>query len=335
VLAVAAGATLLDAARLAVEDEMTLGPVPGLDTVMALETSNLSAPALEIASRLVDVPGLVAVVGHSNSASSLVASQVYSAREVVQIAPTSTAVSYSEAGPFNYRLVPPDDRQGPFLAEVLTERHPDGARVAVFYVNDDYGRGLRAAVLTALDDSLFPVVLQLPHTEAPVDEAAVRRGLDALHDAAPDLVLWLGRPQVLESFLPGIRETRPDLTIYGGDALSRVLTGAPLEGFWSGLVYTDFLDPLATEASRAFVTRYRARFGAEAGGPEILVYDAVRVVLQGLREGARSGEALRRYLDSLGRERPPFLGLAGPLAFDERGDVERSYVLRTIDGGGR
>lgn len=331
VLGAAAGESFLNATRLAVEDELALGPIPGLDTAFLQEASNRSAPALAVAESLAAIPGMVAVIGHANSASSLVASQVYNARRIVQIAPTSTAVAYSDAGPYSFRMVPHDDRQGPFLAGVVAERHPEGARVAVFYVNDDYGRGLRRSVLAALDVARYPIALELPHVEEAVSDDDVRQALEAFAEARPDMVLWLGRPQVLALFLPALRRSWPEVPIFGGDAVSRALAMPAEPGLWNGVAYTDFLDPATDPEMERFVERFRRRFGMEASGPEILSYDAARVVLQAFRAGVENGDQLRTYLLSLGDQRPAFEGLAGRLVFDDRGDVERSYVLRFMD----
>jgi len=334
-VAVTAGETFLDAGRLAIEDELAAAAIPGLDTIMVLEGSNRSTPALTIAERLVGQQGLVAVVGHANSAASLVASQIYNGHRVVQVAPTSTAPSYSEAGPFSFRMVPSDEHQGPYLVEAVRDAFPDGARVAVIYVNDDYGRGLRSAVLTTLDPARYPIVVQIPHAEEAVEPEDVRQGMAAFESAAPDVLLWLARPQILELFLPHLREGHPELPIIGGDAVSRAIVFEDPEGLWPGVMYTDFVDPASTPEMQAFVDRFQMRFSTEASGPEIMTYDAVRLVLQGIREGARTGDALREYLASLGRERPPFESLSGPLTFDERGDVERSFVLRVLDRSNR
>ena len=330
-VAVTAGESFLDAGRLAIEDELAAAPIPGLDTIMVLEGSNRSAPALTIAERLVGQEGLVAVVGHANSAASLVASQIYNGHGVVQLAPTSTAPSYSEAGPFSFRMVPSDEHQGPYLVEAVRDAFPDGARVAVIYVNDDYGRGLRSAVLRTLDAARYPVVLQLPHAEEAVGPEDVRQGMAAFENAAPDVLLWLARPQALELFLPYLRDRHPELPIIGGDAVSRAIVLEDPDGLWPGVMYTDFVDPTSTPEMQAFLDRFQGRFGTEASGPEIMTYDAVRLLLQGIREGARTGDALREYLASLGRQRPPFEGLSGPVTFDEQGDVERSFVLRVLD----
>ena len=309
---------------------LVAGAVPGLDTVMMPESRSLAAPAIETARRLVAVPGMAAVVGHSNSAASLAAAPIYNDHEVVQIAPTASAPAFSRAGRFSFRLVPSDERQGRFLAEYVGEALPGGGRLAVVYVNDDYGRGLRAALLANLDIERFPVVVELPHVEHEVQDADAAYAAGALRAARPDVVLWLARGATLARFLPNIRAVLPGVPIVGGDAVEAGgLRGDPreLRGDLRSVAYVD-LD--ATEALRSFKRRYRERFGRDPAGPDALTYDAVRLVMAGLKAGARTGRDLRAYLMSLGRGSPPYPGLTGPIVFDDAGDVERSYVLTTM-----
>ncbi len=330
VLAVAATGTFLDAARIAVADELELGPISGFDTILVEEVSNRSGPALEIARDLVEVPGLLAVVGHSNSTASLAASQFYNRRGVVQIAPTSTAPIYSDAGAFSFRMVPPDDVQARSLVRNLEEALPPGSRTAVLYVNDDYGRALRAAVLKELDTEAFPVVVDLPHAEGEVEEVDVGHIVEALGAAEVDVVLWLARTPALNLLLPVLREAKGDVPVFGGDAISRVWFVSGRGSWWEGVRYLDFVDMDATEELRSFSERFRAIHGVPAGGAEALTYDAVRLLLATVREGADSGEAVREYLMSLGRGRDPFPGITGPLVFSEAGDAEREYVMLAI-----
>ncbi|MDT8342103.1 MAG: branched-chain amino acid ABC transporter substrate-binding protein [Longimicrobiales bacterium] len=333
-IAVAGGTAYLDAARLAVQEAEEAGTLPPFDTLFLVEVSNRAAPALAIAGEVVSHPDLVAVVGHANSASSLATAQIYNQSEVVQIAPTSTAPAYSEAGPWSFRMVPSDARQGLFLVERVAEAFPDGARIALFYVNDDYGRGIRNAVRATLPGGRFPLVVDLPHLEGDVKDQDVRRGIAALEAASPDVILWLARPEVLARFLPSIREQWPALPIIAGDAVARALTLSHEPSFWRGVAYSDFVDPADPDVA-AFLTRFEARVGTRGSGGEVLVRDAVRMVLEAIRDGSRTSAEIRAWLESLGSRRAAFEGLSGQVAFDPAGDVRGSrFVLRRFDEGG-
>lgn len=330
VIGLTSSSAYLDAARLAFESGADGLPI---DTVFLSEGSNRAAPALGAAEELVTIPGIAAVVGHSNSSASLAASQIYNEHQVVQIAPTASATVYSEAGPFSFRLVPPDDRQGEFLAGVLRDSLPDDAVLALLYVNDDYGRGLRSSLLRALPDGSppFSIGLDLPHTDELMDDAGMQRHIaTSLAASGPDAILWLGRASGLHVLLPTIREQLGAIPVYGGDALASAAHMRSEDRRWEGVRYVAFVDVEATDEGRRFASRFQERFGLPSAGPEALTYDAAGLLLAAVREGARTGPEIREYLLSLGRDRPAYAGVTGPIRFDERGDVERSYSIAVI-----
>lgn len=329
VLGGAAAEGFLNGIRLAVEDA-GLESLPPLDTVLLLEADNRSGPALEAAEQLTAIPGLVAVIGHSNSTASLATSQVYNRAEVVQIAPSATAPIYSEAGAFSFRMVPSDEAQGRALANILRDSLPDQAQVALFYVNDDYGRNLRALVLAELDTSSLTFVVDLPHAEGDIEPLDVRHHLVALAASDPDAILWLGRVPVLHALLPGIRQELGSIPIYGSDGVSPASLADDLPSFWDGVRFVDFVDMEATPELQDFARRFQLRFGSSAGGREVLSYDAAGVILEALRQGARTGDEVRHFLTELGGTRPPHPGVSGPIEFQESGDVSRGLIMGVV-----
>lgn len=338
---VALSGSFVEATRLALEDVAAGGGLPLLDTMLVGEATSRAAPALEIADRFRRMPRIVAVVAHSNSASSLATAPVYNEAEIVQVAPTSTAASYSAAGPFSFRLAPSDGAQGEVLAAALDSLQPTGARVAILYVNDDYGRGVRQAFLARLDRTRHTVVHDQPHRDDELAAASVERGRDvrsavrSVLASRPGAIFWFGRARTFDLYLSAIRDEGGAIPIFGSDGLATWGGGNRSDGQWDGVRYTDFLDLAGTAELRDFGRRFRERFGTPAGTGEVLSHDAMRLILAAVRDGARTGPAVRDWLHSLGRTRAPFPGLSGPIAFDEAGDVARSYVLVTIAAPGR
>lgn len=330
VLGVALAGSSVDAARLAIRDAEAQGGLPLIDTVVRYERGSEAGLAIALARDLVATPGLIAVVGHSNSPSSLAAAPVYNSAKVLQLAPTSTAVLYSSAGPYSYRMVPPDDQQGTFLAATVHEMFPAGARVALFYVNDDYGRGLRASVLHALARGAYSVPLDIAHVESDFRPEVIAHATRAAKEARPDVVLWLSRSLALHAYLPSLRMALGNTPIIGGDALSTWPQHVQGDERWAGVQHVDFVDLDASVALRAFASRFEAEFGVRPSGADVLTYDAVRVLLAGIKSGANSGPLLRAHLRSLGRSRSAFQGLAGPVAFTEQGEVMRGHLLVTV-----
>jgi branched-chain amino acid transport system substrate-binding protein len=329
VLGVSTNQVFVQAARLALQQALSGEGLPRMDTVLLVESTNRAAPAIERAQSLVAVPGMIAVVGHSNSSASLAAAPLYNSHDIVELSPTSSAEAYVEAGAYSFSLIPPDDRQGAFIARYLMRMMPDGGRVAVLYVNDDYGRGLHGALSADLDTARYPVVVDLPHVEDDVQPEEIEETASSLAAARPDVLVWLARGAVLDRYIGAIRKVLPRVPILGSDAVGAsgvVTSGDPR---WRGVRHVDFVD-MDAPALRPFRRAYRARYGVEPSGACALTYDAIRLLVAGIRAGAHTGSQMRAYLASLGRERPPYQGLTGPIAFDDKGNVRRSYRMVSI-----
>lgn len=324
-----------EATRMALEDARAADPALQVEAHFQNEATQESTAAIARAESLITLPGLLAVVGHSNSAASIAAAPVYAAHNLVMLAPTSTATTFSAAGGFAFRLVPPDDAQGDFLVRGVDSLYPSGARVAVWYVNDEYGRGLRNAFMMAADSARLHVVFDAPHSDVEI-QTLPRSELDSrteemvrsMAERAPDVLVWLGRPTRLDLSLASIRAVFPAIPIFGGDALAGRSETGPRHPEWAGIRYVDFFDPNGTPALREFRDRFRGRDSLGSGTPEVLSYDAMRMILRAIADGASTGPEIRDWLHSLGRTRAVYQGLSGPIAFDAVGDVQRSYILR-------
>lgn len=306
---------------------------------LAVEPWVLPAPepiaadmALAMAEQFAAERTVLGVVGHSNSAASLAASQIYNREGLVQIAPTTTATAYRNAGPWSFRMVPGDEQQARFLVRVAASVLPGAGRVAVVYANDDYGRSFFR--------ELRPLLERAPAFQGLYSEQADTAHLLALAreivGVQPELLIWLGRPFRLRVVWDSIRSELPAMRVLCGDGCENGIVYENENGSFTGLRFVRFIDPEASDNDRlaAFQARYREETGIPATAEAVLTYDAVYAIGMALRGGANRRDDVREYLLSLGRGRPALQGLSGPIEFDENGDMRRSYLLAEVTAGG-
>ncbi len=62
----------------------------------------------------------------------------------------------------------------------------------------------------------------------------------------------------------------------------------------------------------------------------VLVHDAMVLMGEAVRAGARTRTQVRDYLRTLGRSRPAYSGVGGPIAFNEDGQVDRKLELAEV-----
>jgi len=326
----------VEGARFAASDINATGGIGGRPlalVVMSAGSGTTARPAIVAAESLSNDPSVVAVVGHSNSNASLAASQIYNARAIVQIAPTSSAPLLSRAGPFTFRLVASDIHQARYLAALITA---GGARprIAMFFVNDDYGHALEHELRARLDDQRVPVVYEAPYSEAgPMTDApAIAR---AVARSRPEILVWLGRGPHLTQLLPGLRRAIPSLRVLASDGIDNVATRTNANGALIGVHYVSFLELDATRKPLTMLrTRFQATTARQLSVETVLSYDAVTLLANAVREVGPERDGIRAYLASLGNQRAPYLGVSGPIAFNADGEPQPSYVLVEVTAHG-
>ena len=128
--------------------------------------------AVALARKLVS-DGVVFVVGHFCSHSSIAASKVYEEAGILQIAPGSVSAKLTdEGGPNVFRVCGRDDRQGTKVADHLAE-HWAGKEIAILDDGTTWGAGLANAVRRRLHERGVRVAVDETFTPGEADYSAL------------------------------------------------------------------------------------------------------------------------------------------------------------------
>lgn len=320
------GAPMRRAAELAVEQINDGGGIANRPVeLVILDDGGDPDSAVAVAARLVQ-EGIVAVVGHVYSGTTLAAAPVYGAGTdpVPVVTPSSSAPEIREAGSHVFRLCPTDLEHGAALASWV-RRGLGLERGAVLYLNDTYGRGVRQAFarrFVALGGQLTTVAPYLgdtPDVTAYLDRLAA--------EGTAQFVVVAGNLSEAEEVLQQARRRGLEIPVLGGDGLEGIeRLGSIAEGVYLSAAY---LPTVANAANRRFVEAYRARW-PEAGNPNqpaAATYDALFLLRQVMNERGTSRRNVLRGLSDIGRALPAHAGATGRIAFDERGDLAANPVL--------
>lgn len=274
------------------------------------------------ASMLVKVPDLVAVVGHDDSRSSLLAAPVYNEAGIPHIIPTATSRRLKESGQWTFTLAPDESAEGAFISSFVSD-HLSARTVAVFYQTDEYGAGLRDAIVAALvargvrviDQVSFDWMHNYPRLQNrevfdSIVEASLRRG-------TPEVVIIAGRSNEAGQIARLVHQRAPGVVFVAGDGVEIVEAFLSAAGPAAASFYiaTFWSAELPDEASRAFVERFRRLVGRDPLPSEAMKYDAAMTLAQAAREAGASREGIRQYLAELGSARPAGRGVTGEISF--------------------
>lgn len=330
------GRSMLRAAEMAVDEINAEGLLGSrrLELSVADDAADPSR-AIEVATGFRDDPSVVAVIGHVTSGATLAAAEVYNDEEngLLELSPSASSPQVSDAGEWTFRVCPSDLEHGPALARWIRDR-VGGSRAAILYANDAYGRGVLFSFTDAFSlaggevitrDPFLPSLMEEADAVDPYLRRAMREGLDALVIA--------GLADEAIAIIRAARRLGYTGPILGADGLVGIEeAGSVTEGI---LVSAPFLPDAPTPAARDFVDRYAERYGQPPDAYAALTYDAVRIVARAIAEAGTDRRAVRDYVASLGAGRPPFEGVTGAIAFDERGDVRDKPVHIGVIRDGR
>ncbi len=321
-------------ALLAAKDINAAGGIRGqplhLHVIRGLSSTS-ARDALTAADSLATDQDMLAVVGHTNSSASIAAAQVYNEHHITQIAPTTTAPVYSEAGPYSFRLVASDVHQGAFLGELILA-DSSRSRTALLYVNDDYGRALRATFVQSLAAHGIAPAYEAPYAEAAgfTDVADVA---SAIARSKAQVLVWVGRSAELQILLPPLRKLVPAIRVIASDGFGGPRSADFRSQILLGVRYVRFVDLDSTPRTRLLIARNQQE-NAQFTDQFPLAYDAVMLLAEAIRSAGPDRERIRDYVAGLGTARPAFAGITGPISFDRNRNPPPSYHLKEVTATG-
>ena len=336
--------------QLAIDEINEAGGVLG-QTVTLVPADDATNPqvGVDAAQRLVNVDGVAGIVGALSSGVTIpIATTVSATAGVPQIstASTSPVISTLDDGGFLFRTTPHDALQGAVLADVVSEQGID--KVAVVYVNNDYGKGLADAFAGSYGGE---VTASIAYEER---QASYRGELSQAAQGDPEVLVMIaypgdGIPMLRQALEEGLFER---FVLTDGMKAAEVVDaiGGPLDGSFGT---APIGDPEA-EAAKIFREAYEAKFGELPPQPFIdTAYDATMLLAlaiekAGTTDGAAVRDALHEVSKAPGEAILPgefakakellaagqdvdYEGAAGSQDFDEAGDVPGTYSHWAIE----
>lgn len=288
--------------------------------------------AVTVARKFAADPKICMVIGHFNSTCSLAGKPIYKDAEVVQFSPGSTNVNVCEGSDYTFRNLYRDDYQGTFLAD-YAKKVLAVERVAVFFDNDDYGKGLKDAfVKQAAAVGLQVVTVQDYVREKTSDFAPL---LDLARKAEAQAIFIAGLYAEGGAIVKQAREKGIQTQFLGGDGLFgpgfTEIGGPAADGT---LITTPFMfGPTSNQAAKDFARRFAERFGREPDTWAALTYDAITMALEGIGAVGTDRNELRDWMAGHDRPENGFKGITGVTYFDHNGDCLKPAMVALVQGG--
>ncbi len=244
--------------------------------------------------------------------------------ESVLISTGASNPSLSGISPWFFRIWNSDAFEGRVTADYLKTTAPT-AKMAVLYVNSDYGQGLQRVLEEALKGSQIQLVAS---DSFDIETRDFRVQVAKIKAAAPSHIYLIGYAAQTGPATRQIREAGITAQIIGTVAMEDAeflkLAGASS----NGVVYP-FPKAPQGEAVERFKAAFRAKYGKEPALLNDCGYDAANLLLEAFKNGAATPLEVRKYLSTL----KGFPGASGEISFDSNGDVSKPMEMKVIKDG--
>ena len=249
---------------------------------------------------------------------------------VLSTTPLPEGVAAAQGPIFSF--VPGYTQQAAFLAK---QAEPSD-KIGIVYIDDYYGSTLTTEITSALAARGLKVADARKYEQSWDEPRMVALGTDMQSVTHPTLVYFIGRAPSLELVWQPFREKLDNVRVIGSDLVESSAIYDNPEGIFTGLKYVRYFDPKSPDPRmKDLHDRFALWIGrGEMTGEAVMVYDAMLMTGEALRSGARTREQIRQYFASLGRSRPAFKGVEGPVSFTNNGEAGRAFELAEVTDHG-
>ncbi|RMG14292.1 MAG: branched-chain amino acid ABC transporter substrate-binding protein [Planctomycetota bacterium] len=320
--AAAFGEMIRKAAELKIEEINAAGGIGGKKVEALFEDDRGdTTEAANVSRKLASDASVCLVIGHFNSTCSNAAKEEYNRKGVLQFSPGSTNVKVCAGSPWTFRNLYRDDFQGQLLAR-YSKDVLGAKKIAVFYDNDDYGKGLMEACKAEADKIGLEVLDPISYVRERTQD--FKPLVEKVKGQAPDVIVICGLYNEAALIAKAARgDLGMQAPILGGDGVMNDKfienAGKAAEGCY---VFTPFLFDVVKDdpKAQAFYESFKKKFGKDPDTWAALTYDAVGMALQAVAEVGVDRKKIRDWMASRTTPDKAYRGVTGPTYFDAEGD---------------
>ncbi|MFM1651809.1 branched-chain amino acid ABC transporter substrate-binding protein [Brevibacillus sp. B_LB10_24] len=280
------------------------------------------------AEQLVSNPDVLGVVGHYNTGVAIPASVKYEQGNLVVVGPANTGVQLTEEGKKTvHRICARDDLEGPKGAQYA--KNQLGVKSA-FIIHDKtaYGQGVADEVKAQFEKDGVQILGYEGITPGEKDYSSV---INVVVSKNPDMIFFGGLYPEGGILVKQAREKNFKGHFMGSAGLASSelpkIAGAAAEGVVFSSVAGDVTQ---SDEGKKWAAEYKEKFGKEPESFSIYGYDAMQVVLHGLKEAidANGGKKPSReqVLEAV-HHTTDFQGMFTKVSFDEKGDNKYANIF--------
>lgn len=312
--------------ELAVEEINSAGGVLGKKIKVVYEdTQALPDKGVSAYRKLTKVDKVPTIIDDSVSSVTLAMAPLAQKDNVVILATGATAPKISEAGKYIFRIWNSDAYEGEVAAQYACTTL-NLRKVAILFINNDYGKGLEGVFKTEFARFGGEIVTSESFEQNSTD---MRSQVTKIKNSSPDGLYIIGYPKETPIALRQIKELGLKAKLIGTVAMNDPKLIETAGDSVEGLIFPYPRDPSGQHVEQ-FGIKFNNKYDKDPGITADVGYDAVKMIVKAIELAKDySGEDIRKGLNMLKN----FPGVSGVMTFDENGDVHKPMGMKIVTAG--
>ena len=286
---------------------------------------------MRVAQDFADRLDVVAVIGHTSSMVSLSTAVIYEYYGLLMLSPLSTNPALTRQGrKLVFRTIPTDEADGVTLADYAAAQKYK--RVVIYYLQDDYSRGLANIFESRCYDLDISIVDRIAYestykvTDIATDINQWKRQFTF------DAILLAGLLPQAGEVIAQIRKAGITVPVLCGNSMDDEILLNSFGNTAENTVVVSSFDPASPQAQvQQFVKAYTARYRTTPDLNAAQGYDALKLLAHVIKEG--NSTVPQKMAETL-RNVKNWQGVTGPHTMNEQGDVVgKPMVLKVVRNG--
>lgn len=312
----------------AVEEINSAGGIKGKKIQIIYEDSKgIPKEGVSALQKLISIDKVQAVIGAVASSVSLAMVPVADKNKVVLFSPASSSPKLTGISRYFFRNWPSDVFEASTMAEYVFVKM--GLRkIAILYVNNDYGLGLKNEFEKKFEEMGGEIVLVESYEQ---NDSDFRTQLTKIKSRNPDAIYLAGYHKEMAFATKQIRELglKAQILADADYAVAELLkiAGGSAEG---AIFATPEYDPNSeNQPVKEFAEKFRRTYGNDPSIFEANGYDALKIITKAISEGAKNGEEIAQKISNL----KDYPGASGLTSYDKNGEVIKPATIKTVRNG--
>lgn len=280
-----------------------------------------------IAQRVANDPKFLAGFGHFRSVVTLAAAPIYDEAGFLFLT-DSINTKISCISPWVYRYSITNEEAGKQLVWAAIKNNPDYETAAIIYSQTDFAVGQMETTRDELEKLDIELVANESYFEGESKDYTPQ--LTKIKQANPDVIFAMSYYAEAAAIVQQARDLGMEQTFWGPDGLNNrgliELGGEAVEGVH---VVSYFSEDASYPNVDKVVEEYEEKWDVKPDGISAITLDATQLLVNGMKEVGPDRTALKEWLST----QDDFVGIAGPIEFDDCNDNLRRIVVIKVENG--